>query len=129
MLRHFAIAIFAALLCLAPASAAPAPLGRRPTKVEPLHLWGKWIKHWGGSRYLVCFYHDGTYEAGYPEQDPWWVGTWRVEGRTLTVRERHRTSPPEYGMTWRVTLDGAMSGEGTYDSSRVSIRMWRPFSE
>lgn len=73
-------------LCLAGA-AAPAPFPRRPAP-SPLPC-GACLMLWRGTPYLARFGPGGEYSARTPGGGGFrYFGTWRLDGPTLTVRER-----------------------------------------
>lgn len=128
-------ALLAVILLLACVSlqAAPTPLEKRPRQKSRLCVLGEWRNHWGSSTYHVIFRVDGTYTAGYFDAPPWWVGLWKLEGRTLTVREWHVTGSPDGASVWSVDLCDGYAGEADYrhspgvvGGSRTTFSLVRP---
>lgn len=93
-----------ALSCLA---FAPAPLPRRPAARHALA--GEWVLRWHTIDYAVTLTGAGGYEARSGGRR--WYGSWRLEGRTLHVRETH---DGRYYSGWSCDLRGT-----------GGIRMWR----
>ncbi len=125
---------FAALVCLFPATAAPAPLAKRERPQPSLNLVGEWKNYWNLSTFVVQFRGDGSYLAGYQHDKSWWAGTWTLNGRTLTVREWHVSNGPDNASVWRVTLDRDLTGDlawledtaGAFIRTRVEFKLRRP---
>lgn len=64
---------------------------------------------WCGVRYDAEFLPGGGYRCDCGGRQRW-VGTWRLDGRTLTIRERwvgYSRDPAEW-VTWVIRLDGGM---------------------
>lgn len=67
------------LLCF-----APAPLPRRPRAEAPARLPVRCVARWWGGPFRTTFGPGGDYVA---ESSCTWTGSWRLEGRLLTITE------------------------------------------
>lgn len=86
------------------AYSAPAPLPRRHQ--PKFDLAGCWQLQWSTTNYVMHLSPDGRYEAGALFREAW-KGEWRLQGRTLIVRE---TQDGRTWIEWRVELDERMCG-------------------
>lgn len=111
--------------------AAPAPLPSPPPPITPADVAGLWRLDWAGSPWTARFCPDGFY-AGWCGQSVW-LGSWRLDGHVLTVRERPAAYwRPSSGWesTWRVQLGrdrhGRIDGRGATVGSAVPVRLSCP---
>lgn len=76
---------------------APAPLSRREKPANDSWVHGRWTMCWHASsfnpvNYDTHFNPDGSYTA-YASDESFFVGSWSIQGRQLTVRERRHDQP------------------------------------
>lgn len=91
---------------------APAPLPCRPA---PYRLpCGACLMAWRGTQYLACFSPGGLYRAQSLDGSSEWVGTWRLAGDVLHVRERGANSDYWHDFAFPLTPNrsGEVRGEG-----------------
>lgn len=85
------------------AFAAPAPLERRPEPRPPAPP-VSCVMLWAGVEYQATFAPGGAYEARHGSNTAW-VGSWRLEGRTLWITESASPESPHSWQTYRVEMD------------------------
>ena len=93
-----------ALVVIAHAAGAPAPLPRRESRAEVMP--SNCIMVWGAASYRATFTRDGSYYSAGPSGSAiQWVGTWRIHGRTLTIVERYVGWHESPRLTYEIDLE------------------------
>lgn len=97
---------------------APAPLPRR-APARPLAPPVCCTMVWCGVEYRTTFAPGGSYEARGPEAV--WVGSWKVEGRTLVIVESQTPECAHSWMIYRVEMDGRLREGRTETGGEVRL--------
>lgn len=97
-----------------PLTAAPAPAKKNKPVPPPAHV-GTWSMMWKGSTFHdTKFNADGTYSCG-----TYWVGTWKLDGTTLQVRESNRDMT--FTLDWAIIMSNGTSGVLIGDNTEFTL--------
>lgn len=112
------LALSSVLIADALSAPVPRPRPAPPPAARPA-LPGLYDMAWYGSRYRTVLWAGGQYEAGIGPDGPRYVGTWRLDGDTLTIRERAVGSDWYAEKTWELVPGKLASACGHFELRRL----------
>lgn len=132
VLEFASLLVILCFLAAAPAAPAPLPRPKKPPVAPVINLVGAWRMTWGQGEGDVVFTPDkpggasGGYWCFWAGQQ--WVGSWRVDGKTLRVTEGvvpdRPDNVPENPLRWTVELDATgLAGKCECGGSFMGFRL------